>query len=192
MFTLFTVLLKIAKAANSEFSSKARFLTSWTFLMCFFKPGNSFLHFSQMNTLSFLLHVLLKISKAANLEFSSKDRFLTSWTLLMCFFNLPTPGTSFLHFSQMNAWVSCFMFCWRFQRPQTWNFRNFFLKLGSLHHWLFLCAFFNLPMPGNSFLHFYQLKKVFIFMIFSSIYLCTLGPVINVCYLLHEWEGDML
>ena len=30
--------------------------------------------------------------------------------LLKCFFRLPTLGNSFLHFSQLKTWVSCFMF----------------------------------------------------------------------------------
>ena len=135
------ILDKISKAANLEFSSKDRFLTSWTFLMCFFNlptPGNSFLHFSQIKTWVSCFIFCSRFQGTANSEFSRKARFLPSWTFLMCFFRLPKPGNSFLHFSQMNTWVSCFMFCWRFQRPQTWSF---LLKLGSLHHGLFLCAF---------------------------------------------------
>ena len=43
-------------------------------------------------------------------EFSSKVRPFTSWILLKCFFRLPMLGNSFLHFSQLKTWVSCFMF----------------------------------------------------------------------------------
>ena len=47
----------------------------------------------------------LKIS-----EFSPKARFFSSQILIKCFFRLPMLGNSFLHFSQLKTWVSCFMF----------------------------------------------------------------------------------